>query len=219
MAAAWEKAAMARPTSSPPRWFAAIYDAIMAPIEASLLGAMRARLLGDLAGDVLEIGIGTGANLHQVEAGIRAGRIRWTGTDPSDAMLKRARRAASDLPVRFELAPAEALPFADASFDAVVATLALCSVADPARGLAEIRRVLRPGGELRLLEHVRGDGWGGRCQDWLTPLWTIPGAGCHLNRRTAELLRAAGFESDALSVARAPFPLLRLVCGRSRVLA
>lgn len=198
-------------------WFARLYDTFMRPIESMTLRALRQRLLVEMTGDVLEIGVGTGINLAYMAAVLGTGRVNWTATDPNPAMLDLARRAAGRMSVRFEAAAAEALPFPDASFDKVVATLVLCSVEDPRRTLAEVRRVLRPNGELLLIEHVRGEGIGGHLQDWLTPMWAVVGAGCRLNRCTPHLLRLAGFDADALEAHRVPFPLLRLVVGRLRV--
>jgi ubiquinone/menaquinone biosynthesis C-methylase UbiE len=91
-------------------------------------------------------------------------------------------------------APAERLPFDDASFDYVVSTLVLCTVDDVPASLAEIRRVLRPGGELRFLEHVRSKGFIGKTQDVVQPVWAQFSGGCHGNRRTEQALRDAGFD-------------------------
>jgi len=97
--------------------------------------------------------------------------------------------------IELRQAGAEELPFEDASFDTVVSTLVFCSVGDPSRGLAEVRRVLKPGGTFRFVEHVRADGgWKARVQDAIVPLWGWLGAGCHPNRRTLETMKAAGFE-------------------------
>ena len=89
--------------------------------------------------------------------------------------------------------PAEVLPFADATFDFVISTLVLCTVRDVPQALAEARRVLRPGGELRFMEHVRAEGLLGRVQDAVQPVWGWCAAGCHANRRTEAALRDAGF--------------------------
>jgi ubiquinone/menaquinone biosynthesis C-methylase UbiE len=97
------------------------------------------------------------------------------------------------VPVRTSDAPAEALPFPDGSFDVVVSTLVLCTVDDPGRALAEVRRVLAPGGRLVLLEHVRSGGGLARWQDRLAPLWRHLAAGCHLNRDTRAAVERAGF--------------------------
>ncbi|HYM14767.1 MAG TPA: class I SAM-dependent methyltransferase [Dehalococcoidia bacterium] len=175
------------------RWFAAAYDA-MSRLTEKRLGPMRERLLSGLTGDVLEIGAGTGLNFpHYTSA------ARVIALEPDPHMLKRAEArlvalGATNIDIRRE--PAEVLPFADASFDAVVTTLVLCTVRDVARSLAEARRVLRPGGKLVFLEHVRGDGMLGRAQDVVQPVWGWCSAGCHANRRTEDALRAAGFTVD-----------------------
>lgn len=174
------------------RWLAATYDLVTWWSERRLLSQLRPLIAGEAVGRVLEIGAGTGANFpyyRDVE--------KLVATEPDPYMLRRARRRANELEleVEFHQCPAEALPFADASFDTVVATLVLCTVADPGRALAEIRRVLKPGGTFRFIEHVRaGGGLVARVQDLLTPLWRWFGAGCHLNRRTAESIAAAGFD-------------------------
>lgn len=171
--------------------FAAVYDRLTAsprPRERRL----RAELLAGLHGDVLEIGVGVGNNWPFL---LRDG-IRYVGIDPDTAMLERARRRAAALGLAVDLrcAPAEAIPFPDRSFDAVVSTLTLCTVDDPDRAIAEIRRVLRPGGELRFWEHVRPAGaMSGRFFDALTPAWGMVAGGCHLNRATVASLEAGGF--------------------------
>jgi ubiquinone/menaquinone biosynthesis C-methylase UbiE len=177
------------------RWFAATYDIITKPGEKKL-GRLRARLLEGLHGDVLEIGAGTGANFERYPAGVRV-----VALEPDPHMLKRAQARLAELgrtDIDVRLAAAESLPFEAASFDAVVSTLVLCTVADPPRALAEMRRVLRPGGELRFIEHVRAEGALGRVQDVMQPVWGWCSAGCQLNRRTEDALRAAGFDIDAI---------------------
>ena len=184
------------------RWFAAVYDHLVTEGE---LEPRRAVLLAGLRGDVLEIGAGTGANFahYPPEAHV-------TALEPDPFMAARARRklaaaALASIEVREE--PAESLPFADASFDAVVSTLVLCTVDDVTRSLAEIRRVLRPGGEFRFLEHVRAEGIFGRVQDVIQPVYGWCVAGCHSNRRTEDALRAAGFEVAPVERFRLPpFP-------------
>jgi len=178
------------------RWFAATYDLLMRPGD-SVLAPVRQFVAGGASGLVLEVGCGTGANLpyydwERVES--------LDATEPDPFMLQRARRRASKLPpsarVTFHEAPAEALPFPDAIFDTVVVSLVLCTVDDVEKSLAEVKRVLKGDGVLRLVEHVRGEGLMGRFQDAIQPAWGWCAAGCHPNRRTAEAVRAAGFRLD-----------------------
>lgn len=173
-------------------WFAAAYDPIMRWGERRLLGRLRRLVVGEATGRVLEIGTGTGANFPYYQA---AEQI--VATDPDPFMLRRARKRAEELglDVEFHQCPAEKLPFADFSFDTVVATLVLCTVRDQARSLEELRRVLKAGGTFRFIEHVRAERAPvARVQDVLTPAWRRLGAGCHLNRRTVENIQTAGFE-------------------------
>jgi SAM-dependent methyltransferase len=156
------------------------------------IDARRAALVGAAHGDVLEIGFGSGATLPFYDA---AKVKQLTVVEPSEGMNRRAagRLAASPVPVRSVPGSGEGLPFADASFDTVVTCLTLCSVDDPPQVLAEIRRVLRPGGIFLFLEHVLSeDADRRRWQVRLTPLQKIVGVGCHLDRDTAAMVRAAG---------------------------
>lgn len=192
-------------------WFAASYDLLTYLAERRALAKLRPLVVGGAAGRVLEIGVGTGASLPYYPRGTEV-----VATDPDPFMLARARRRATKLGRSVELhrAAAESLPFPNASFDAVVSTLVLCTVADPARALAEVRRVLKPGGTFRFIEHVRADGLAGRVQDLITPLWRRIAAGCHPNRRTAASIEAAGFE--LLEGRRRPLPLTPLIVGLAR---
>ena len=172
------------------RLFAAVYDRLNAQAERTWLGSRRAGLIGQARGDVLEIGAGTGANLRHYRDVTRV-----VVAEPDPAMRARLTNhlASATVPVEVSDDPAERLGFLDASFDTVVATLVLCSVVDPDAALAEIRRVLRPGGRLLVLEHVRGEGRRARWQDRVTPLWRRVGAGCHPNRDTQAAIVRAGF--------------------------
>lgn len=186
----------ARRTEPSHRWFAASYDIVTKPGEKRL-GKLRHQLLADLHGDVLEIGAGTGANFAHYPQGVRV-----VAFEPDPHMLKRAQKrlvelGRTDIDVR--LAPAEQLPVDDASFDAVVSTLVLCTVRDLPRALAEMRRVLRPGGELCFIEHVRGEAMLGRVQDAIQPAWGWCAAGCNVNRRTEPAIAAAGFEMTSIA--------------------
>jgi len=176
------------------RWFAATYDFVTKGTERAVR-PLREWIIGEASGRVLELGIGTGASLSHYR---RAEQI--VGIEPDPYMLRRAEKRLASLGltnVHLAQAPAEDLPFEDASFDTVVASLVLCTVGDPARSLAEARRVLRPGGELRFLEHVRhDDGWFGRVQDIVAPAWRWFSAGCEPNRRTEQAIASAGFRLD-----------------------
>lgn len=179
------------------RLFAALYDRLNAGSERRFVARHRSQLLGSLQGKVLEIGVGTGANVPFYPP-----TAEVIGIEPNPFMLRRARaKLARSGRSNITLQPgsAERLPFPDQSFDYVVSTLVLCTVADPGRALAEIRRVLKPGGALHFIEHVRGAGWWGHAQDLLRPIWQYVGAGCTLNRRTAELIEAAGFRIEHLA--------------------
>jgi ubiquinone/menaquinone biosynthesis C-methylase UbiE len=173
------------------KFFALTYDSFMKDAEKAGLSALRQRLLTGAAGDVLEIGSGTGLNLPCYGAAVKS----LTMTDPEPAMLSRLRvKAAGRAPAPAVLrAPAEDLPFEDASFDVAVSTLVLCGVDDQPRALRELRRVLRPGGQLLFIEHVRSDDpRHARLQDrlnWFNRLIVC----CDCNRPTLRSITGAGF--------------------------
>lgn len=170
-----------------------IYDAMCAVYERFGLGRWRSWLVQGARGRTLDLGCGTGRNLALLGPGVRA-----VGLDVSLDALRRARRRAPGIPLA--LASAGALPFRDGAFDTVLSGLVFCSVGEPARGLAEVRRVLRPGGRLRMLEHVRATTpWKARWQDLVQPLWTRVTGGCHPNRDTERAVEAAGFAIEAES--------------------
>lgn len=166
-----------------------LYDLGLALSERGGLGRWREWLTRGARGRTLDLGTGTGRNLP-----LLAPRVASTAVDPHRPNLGRARRRGHGVPL--VLARAEALPFKDGAFDTVVCGLVLCSVEDPARALAEARRVLRPGGALRLLEHVRAEGRLGRLQDLVQPAWTWFTGGCHPNRETERAVEAAGFRIE-----------------------
>ncbi len=156
--------------------------------------ARRATLCGQARGEVLEIGFGSGATLPFYDP---ARVTRLTVVEPSAGMNRRAagRLAASPVPVTSVPGAGEALPFAEAAFDSVVCCLTLCSVADPPQVLAEVRRVLRPGGVFLFLEHVASaDPRRRKWQQRLNPVQKVVAVGCNLDRDTAALVRAAGFD-------------------------
>jgi ubiquinone/menaquinone biosynthesis C-methylase UbiE len=197
------------------RVFAAGYDRIMAGTEQATLRGHRSALLAQASGRVLEIGGGTGANLPFYPDAVES----LTVAEPESPMMSRLKRRLGDRSsaVQAVAAPAESLPFEDASFDCAVSTLVLCTVEDQPRALRELRRVLRDGGRLLFIEHVRSEEPGlARWQDRLNPLQRRVGHGCNCNRRTLEAIGAAGFsitqvEQDLLR--KAP-PIVRpLVVG------
>jgi ubiquinone/menaquinone biosynthesis C-methylase UbiE len=167
-----------------------LYDALCALCERLGLIRWRRWLASGARGRTLDVGCGTGRNLPLLGPAVRV-----VGLDPDHALLLRARRRAPAVPL--VQGRAEALPFRDGAFDTVVSGLAFCSVGDPRRGLAEVRRVLAPGGTLRMLEHVRSTTpWKARLQDLLQPGWTRVTGGCHPNRETERAVEAAGFRID-----------------------
>ncbi len=167
-----------------------LYDAGMSLGDALGLSRWRRALVGDLHGQVLEIGCGTGRTLTYYPDGADP-----VALDPDPALLARAARRAPHVPLL--VAAAEALPFPGGRFDAVVTSLVFCSVDDVPGGLAEIHRVLKDGGRLRMLEHVRATSpfWA-RLQDGIQPAWTRLSGGCRPNRATEEAVEAAGFRID-----------------------
>lgn len=183
--------------SEPPHGglFSRIYDPVIEPVERLGLCGLRRETLRGLSGTALELGVGTGRSLAAYPDTVSS----ITGIDPDESMLVRAanRVRESGAPVRLIAAPAEKLPFPDESFDAVTAFLTLCTVRDQGAALREARRVLVPGGSLRLLEHVRVDREPfGRLQETLTPAWKRVAGGCHLDRRTLDGVRGTGFSVE-----------------------
>ncbi len=172
-----------------------LYDAGMALLERGAFGRWRAWVAKGATGRTLDLGAGTGRNLPLYPPGVRA-----VALEPFPENVARARIRAPGVPL--VVGRAEALPFKDRCFDTVVSGLVLCSVTDPAQSLAEARRVLRPGGALRLLEHVRARGLRGALQDLVQPAWTALSGGCHPNRDTEAAVEAAGFRIEADSVRR-----------------
>lgn len=184
--------------------FAALYDPMAASAERRWMGERRRRLLAGAHGAVLEIGGGTGANLpHYRDVD------RVIVAEPDSFMRKRLGQRLADarVPVEVSDAEAEALPFPDASFDTVVSTLVLCTVPDQEAALDEVRRVLRPGGQLLFIEHVRAEGSTARWQDRLERLWGWLFAGCHPNRETVATIEKAGFEMEGFESFLPPDPL------------
>ncbi len=184
------------------RFFAFTYDRFSKGSEEAGLAEMRRNLIADASGDVLEIGGGTGANLGYYGAGVES----LTITEPEPPMLKRLeRKARAQSPQATVLrAPAEDLPFEDSSFDTVVSTLVLCGVDDQPRAVRELRRVLRPGGRLIFLEHVRSDDPRvATMQRRMNPVNRFFVC-CDCNRPTLDTIRSAGFEVTELEQTELP---------------
>jgi glutaredoxin-like protein len=175
--------------------FAAFYNRMMGqPLVQRMFDPLRRETVGQAQGLVLEVGAGGGQNFPFYDP---SRVVRVEAIEPDEAMLVEARRSLADAPVPIHLsrAPVEALPFPDAQFDSAVATLVFCSVRDPERGLREIWRVLKPGGSLLLLEHVRAQGKiAAGIQDALVPLTIRCMGNCHWNRATQQTVLGTGFE-------------------------
>jgi SAM-dependent methyltransferase len=167
---------------------AALLDLLMRP-----MAPVRERVVPEARGRILEIGVGTGLNLPVY----RAENVeRLVGIDPDPHMLGRAeaRFRAAPFPTELVRAGAEALPFDDASFDEVVLTFTLCTIPDPGAAVAEMRRVLVPGGVVRFAEHTASDHRvTARVQRAIDPVWGWFSGGCHVTRDPLALLRAGGF--------------------------
>lgn len=168
------------------------YDLEQAFEEPLLFGRLRKALWAGVppTGTILEVGVGTGANMRQYPPG-----AAMVAIDISDRMLAKARARATREGVNVDLSlmDAQHLEFPSDSFDAVVATCVFCSVPDPVAGLTEVRRVLKPGAPLFLLEHVRSSNRAiGKVMDWFNPI-AVRISGANINRRTVENVKAAGF--------------------------
>jgi ubiquinone/menaquinone biosynthesis C-methylase UbiE len=180
-----------RPTSLYERFSARIYDPFVWLGERRGMTQHRRELLAAARGRVLEVGAGTGLNVPHYPPGLD----ELVLSEPVASMARRLERSAATRAgqPRVVVAPAERLPFPDDAFDTVVSTLVLCTVPEPDGALAEIRRVLKPGGSLLFIEHVRSDveRWG-RWQDRLARPWAAFAAGCRCNRNTLDLIEASG---------------------------
>lgn len=177
----------------------------------------RERALSAAEGRVLEIGIGSGLNLPFYSPQTR----EILGLEPSPRLITMARRAAgsSSVPVTFIEGSAEAIPLDDHSIDTVVTTWTLCSIPGATTALEEMRRVLKPAGQLLFVEHGLSPETNVRkWQDRLTPVWKRIGGGCHLNRPIQSLIEGAGFNVSQIETgyARGPKPMTFMYAGRAR---
>jgi SAM-dependent methyltransferase len=170
-----------------------------------LLGPIRQRVIGAAEGRVLEIGVGSGLNLPFYRPPVR----EVMALEPAPRLLAMARAAsrAAGLPIEFLEASAEAIPLDQHSVDTIVTTWTLCSIPQAGTALAEMRRVLRPGGRLLFVEHgLSPDESVRRWQDRLTPAWRCISGGCHLNRPIRSLIEGAGFRIDRIAIGYIPGP-------------
>jgi len=196
--------------------FAALYDRMVAANERAGFDDRRAELLRGARGATLELGAGTGLNLRHYPAVVTD--LVLAEPDRHMARRLRDRVAAAGRAAEVVEAPAERLPFEDARFDTAVVTLVLCTVDDPARALSEIARVLRPGGRLLFLEHVRASAGPrlARWQDRLERPWGWVAGGCHPNRDTVAAVEASPLSVESAEPGEMPKapPLVRpLVAG------
>ena len=175
------------------RFSALIYEPFLWLGERRGMADRRARMLSEARGRVLEIGAGTGLNLAHYPGGLE----RLVLAEPEEHMAERLERRRRDLGVAAEVvhAPAESLPSEEGGFDTVVSTMVLCTVSDPDSAIAEIRRVLAPGGSLIFIEHVRSeDPRLARWQERLRGPWEAFADGCVCDRPTVDHLREGGFD-------------------------
>ena len=197
------------------RAFAFGYDFLAGSAERGTYREFREYVAGEARGHILEIGAGTGANLGYYPAD-----ADLTLSDPNPFMLKRLERKALEqgISIRTDHFAGEELPYDDGSFDTVVSTLVMCSVNDPAASIAEIARVLKPGGEFRFMEHIRGEGLiRERFQDLMTPVWRAIGDGCHPNRTTVSTISQNGLEiTETRQFSFGPYPIRPHIAGVAR---
>lgn len=202
------------------RAMAAGYDRVLAASEAAGLADRRHDLLAQAHGATIELGAGTGLNLEHYPPAV----TELVLVEPSEHMARKlgARVAASGRDARIVRAGAERLPFEDGRFDTAVATLVLCTVPDPDAALAEVARVLKPGGRLLFLEHVRSDEEAGvaRWQDRLERPWGFLADGCHPNRDTLAALERSPLTIASVQRGRMPkaAPILKpMISGTAEV--
>ena len=213
-------------TATPPRprhrWYAAFYARVIEPSDRKTMGPLRAIAAGGAHGRVFEPGAGTGANLAHYDWS-KVDRLDLAEPDPYMRQHLQPKIAALPADVRDRVhlgdAAAEALPYNDATFDCAVVTLVLCSVEDLPRALLELRRVLKPGGELRLIEHIAADGAWGKVQRAIQPVYGWMSGECRLHRHTEAALRDAGFDVEVRERMKLGVPIFPAFAGTARVRA
>lgn len=197
------------------RFFARYYERTSrSAVEEAFMHPLREEVTGLARGRVLEVGAGNGLNFAFYDPRISE---RVDAIEPDSAMLgyARERAAAARVPINLVQAPVENLPFADETFESAVVTMVFCSVNDPLRGLSEIRRVLKPGGALLMVEHVRARGIvASTIQTIATPATRLLLGNCHWNRDTGKTVVEAGFQIEQrrdLTWSMMPFIVLHAV--------
>ena len=172
--------------------FAQLYDPVMSRAEETRLPEHRRYLVSGISGSVLNLGAGTGAMFPYFQETVEGAELSLHAVEPDPHMRRQAVAKSRELGLDVEIddAGAEALPYADDTIDFVVASLVFCTIPDVETALSEIARVLKPSGEFRFLEHVRGGGNVGVAYDVLAPAWHAVAGGCHLNRQTVDVFRS-----------------------------
>ncbi len=196
------------------RLFARWYPRVARSADAKGGAEHRRELLAGLAGRVVEVGAGNGLNFSRYPAEVS----EVIAVEPEPRLRRSAEQAATAAPVPVRVVPgrAEALPDGLADLDAAVLSLVLCSIPDVEAAMSELRRVLRPGAEIRFYEHVRSEGtWAARAQRLADLVWPRVSGGCHLSRRSTDAIDRAGF--DVVSSRRFRFLGLPHVVGSARL--
>lgn len=187
---------------------ASVLDWIMMPLARLRPGVVRGA-----TGRVLEVGAGTGLNFDLYAPGVSIDAV-----EPDPHMVRRARERIGERDIRLHTVGAEAMPFDDDVFDTVVITFALCTIPEVDRALQEIRRVSRPGAEVRFAEHVGSSvGWIGATQRLLDPVWNRMAGGCYLTRNPLQALQDAGFGSLDVRQRGSVYSPLPVITGTARV--
>src|SRR5690625_1298163 len=176
----------------------AMYDQVMKLEENTKLNSARKQIIQRAYGRVLEIGSGTGINFPLYKSPVTS----VDAIEPNPYMIKKSnkRKQQASIPIHLHQASAEELPFANDTFDSVVSTLVFCTIPDPDKALAEIKRVAKPGARILFLEHVKmPQPVLAKAQDVLTPIWKRIADGCHLNRDTFALIQNSNLQIEEVT--------------------